>query len=225
MRHRTNGLLNWWRAAGLGFVCANSCIAQYRLIPGKFDESIGCDPKTPARICHGTGTAHCYAPESTKNYTFGMEPKAVQVGQLDGQPLILFSAMFSGCGSGTLTDYSLLTIQKGEFVNLLPHVRLTNQSEYKFWDQQEVSKLPVLVTADFIWNFGNPKDPNTPGETHYGDHRYQIDAFDFDAKSGRYAKAVVYTTSGKYAGEDSEGPMQVLEAERPQILDKLGSGP
>lgn len=225
MRHRTTGLLNWWLTAGLTIVCASSCTAQYHLIPGKFDEAAGCDPKTPARICLGSGTAHCYAPESTKVYIFGMEPKAVQVGQLVGQPMILFSAMFSGCGSGTLTDYSLLTVRQGEFVNLLPKVELTNLSEYKSWSLPAVSELPVLVTADFIWDFGNPTNPHMPAETHYGDHRYRIHAFVFDARSERYAKAVGYTTSDKYPGEDSEGPMQVLEAERPQILARLRSGP
>ena len=58
-----------------------------------------------------------------------------------------------------------------------------------------------------------------------GAHRYQVDAFVFDAKSGKYVKAVSYATSGKYPGEDREGPMRVLEVERPRILAKLDSGP
>lgn len=155
---------------GLAIGCASSCAAQYHLIPGKIDESMGCDPKTPARICLGSGSAHCYAPESTKDYTFGMEPAAITVGKLDGPPLILFSADFSGCGSGTLTDYSLLTVRAGEFVNLLPKVRLTNQSEFKFWSLPQISRLPVLATADFIWDFDALNKSNGQEETHFAAH-------------------------------------------------------
>jgi hypothetical protein len=219
------GLLRCWIALGLAICCVSSCIAQYHLIPGKTDESTGCDPKTPARICLGTGTVHCYAPESTDTYIFGMEPKAVRVGQLAGQPLILFSAMFYGCGSGTLTDYSLLTIKKGELVNLLPKVQLTNQSEYKFWSLTQVSRLPVLVTADFIWDFGNPKDPNDQGETHFAAHRYAIDVFEYNSKSGRYEDIVDYSTKKKYAGLDDVDEIRVIEPERSVILSKLRSVP
>jgi hypothetical protein len=154
-----------------------------------------------------------------------MEPKAVRVGQLAGQPLILFSAMFYGCGSGTLTDYSLLTIKKGELVNLLPKVQLTNQSEYKFWSLTQVSRLPVLVTADFIWDFGNPKDPNDQGETHFAAHRYAIDVFEYNSKSGRYEDIVDYSTKKKYAGLDDVDEIRVIEPERSVILSKLRSVP
>jgi len=221
MRQRAVELLNWSLAVLLCGTYVGRCSAQYHLIPGKIDESMGCDPKTPARICLGSGTAHCYAPESTKVYTFGMEPKAVEVGQLDGWPLILFSAVFDGCGSGTLTDYSLLATRQGKFVNLLPRVELTNMSEYRLWSLPQVSKLPVLVTADFIWNFGNPKDPNDHGETHYGAHRYRIDAYKFDPASGKYAKAVSYATSGKYPGVGDVDEINVLDKERPLIVVKL----
>jgi hypothetical protein len=207
----------------IGF--ASSCVAQYRLIPGKFDEATGCNPKTPARICLGTGTGHCYAPESTKNFIFGLKPKSIPVGKLDGQPLILFSAMFFGCGSGTLTDYSLLTIRQGEFVNLLPHVRLTSQSEYKFWSLPEVSKLPVLVTADFVWDLDALDKSKGQEETHFAAHRYAIDVYVYNSESGKYEHVVDYSTKKKYPGLDDVDEIRVIDPERSVIIAKLSAGP
>jgi hypothetical protein len=162
-------MTNWGAAAlalGLG---ACSCLAQYRLMPVETGSDFpDCFPKTPARFCLGSsGTEHCFAPASTKDYIFGLEPKATPVGRFDGHELTLFSAMFSGCGSGTLTDFSLLSVHDGEIVNLLPTIRLTDQSEFKLWNMARISKLPVLVTADFIWDF-------KAGETHFGRHHYAI---------------------------------------------------
>jgi hypothetical protein len=198
------------------FSCAR-VEAQYRLLAGELDKD-EISPGTPARICLGTkGTAHCYSPPSTKDYVFGLEPKAESAGKLDGQPLTLFSAMFSDGGSGTLTEYSLLTVRKGEFVNLLPKVRLTNQSELKLWRLSEISTLPVVVTADFIWDF-------KAEETHFSEHRYAIEAFVFDKESGAYSQQVEYSTTGKYVGLDgSDEGLSVLEGERARILAKLYS--
>jgi len=198
----------------LAGACATMGWPQFRIVPGKIDETMGCIPKTPARICLDAGMAHCYAPASDKDYTFGMEPKATPVGKLGGQPLVLFSAMFSGCGSGTLTDYSLLTIRAGEFANLLPKVRLTNQSEYRLWALPQISNLPILATADFIWDF-------KADETHFAAHRYHVEAFVFDTKSGRYVQRVCFDTAKKYPGLDEVDQIRVLEAERAVILAKL----
>ncbi len=123
--------------------------------------------------------------------------------------------MFSGCGSGTLTSYALLTVNHGEFVSLLPTVELTNQSEFKLWRLPQFSHLPVLVTADFIWDFEE-------GETHFAPHRYRIKAFVFNAVSGRYLQRVRYETSKKYPGLDEVDEIRVLDAERPVILARIG---
>ena len=147
----------------LASVYTMTCQGQYRVLPGKTDpgDFKDCFPKTPARIClEAAGEAHCYSPPNDKfdppsneAYIFGLEPKAKAVGRLDGKELTLFTAMFSGCGSGTLTYFSLLAVRDSEFVNLLPKVELTNQSEYKLWSLPHYSSLPVLVTADFIWDY------------------------------------------------------------------------
>lgn len=164
---------------------------------------------------------HCFSPPSDKNYIFGLEPTAIPAGQMDGQPLTLFMAMFSGCGSGTLTNFSLLTVQNGEFVNLLPKVQLTNQSEYKLWKLPQFSKLPILVTADFIWDFEGMQKSNFDEEAHFAAHRYRIEAFTYDVKSGRYLQRFSYQTRAKYPGLDEVEEIKVLDAERPTILSML----
>ncbi len=129
--------------------------------------------------------------------------------------------MFSGCGSGTLTDFALLTVRDGEFVNLLPRVRLTNQSEYKLWSLPQFSKLPILLTADFIWDFETMQKSNFNEETHFASHRYHIEVFAFDARSGRYLQKVHYETTKKYPGLDEADKIRVLDPEKPVILAKL----
>ena len=146
-------------------------------------------------------------------YTFGLEPEALPIGELNGQPLILFFATFSGCGSGTLTDYSLLVIRNGEFVKLSPKVQLTNQSEYKIWRLPSVSAQPILVTADFLWDFKT--------ETHFSQHRYRIHTYLYDPKSGQYQEKLHFDTAKKYPGLDDAQEMHVLESEKSAITTKL----
>ncbi|MGB6194565.1 MAG: hypothetical protein WBF42_19025, partial [Terracidiphilus sp.] len=139
---------------------------------------------------------------------------AKPIGNLWNQPLTLFSAMFSGCGSGTLTDFSLLAVQDGEFVNLLPIVRLSNQSELRIWNERALSSLPVILTADFLWNIKE-------GETHFSGHHYQIDVYVFDDANERYFREVSYQTVRKYPGLDEANSLRVIESERQAILAKL----
>jgi hypothetical protein len=192
--------------------CAVTLRGQFRVLPGKTDADGF--PETPARICLGpAGTEHCYAPPSEK-YAFGLEPKARVVAKLDGKNLILFTATFSGGGSGTLTNVALLEEQSCDFVNLLPTVQLTNQSEYKLWDLSQSSKLPALVTADFVWDF-------KAGETHFAPHRYTINMYVFDPKLGRYQQRIQYVTAKKYSGLDESDSVRVLDAERTAILARF----
>jgi hypothetical protein len=189
------------------------CHAQYHVIPGDTDEN-GCSGKKSARICAGsTGAEHCYAPPSEKLYTFGLEPKTIPAGQLNGQPLILFSAMFSGCGSGTLTDYSLVTIKNGEFVKLSPKIQLTDQSQHQLWQLPQISPYPVFVTADFIWDFKT--------ETHFSHHRYVIHTYVFDQSAGQYLEELHFETTRKYPGEDDGVKLNVLESEKSSIISQL----
>jgi hypothetical protein len=200
----------------IGMAAASTCRAQYRLVPGHVDAD-GCAPTSPAWVCLDIGGSNrCYVPPSDKknNYVFGLEPKAESIGNLWKQPLTLFSATFSACGSGSLTDYSLLAIREGEFIDLLPTVRLSNQSELSIWNVREVSPLPIILTADFLWNFED-------GETHFSGHRYQIDVYTFDQASERYTHKLSYQTTRKYPGLDEAESIRVIEPERQTILAKL----
>jgi hypothetical protein len=190
-----------------------TCHAQFHVLAGDVDED-GCSGKQPARICTGSsGTEHCYAPPTEMLHTFGLEPEALPIGDLNGQPLILFFATFSGCGSGTLTDYSLLTIRNGEFVKLSPKIQLTNQSEYKLWDLPRISPQPILVTADFVWDFKT--------ETHFSQHRYRIHAYLYDPKAGQYLEKFHFDTTKKYPGLDDVQEIHVLDSEKPNVLTRL----
>ena len=222
MRRRIR--MNWL----IGVVLANMCVVpfqgQYHVMPGKTNQagSADCFPQTPARICLGAiGTEHCYAPPSDKDFIFGLEPRAIPVGQLDGLELTLFTAMYSGCGSGTVTKFTLLTVRNGELVNLLPDVELSNQSDYKLWSLPEFSSLPVLVTADFIWDYAAMQKSNYLEETHLASHRYRMNAYVYDVKSGKYLQRVHYDTSKKYSGLDDAEVIDVADAEKTAILAKL----
>jgi len=156
----------------------------------------------------------CYSPVSDRHSVFGLEPKATHIGNLDARPLLLFQATFSGCGSGTLTSYSILTPRGGELVNLLPPLELTEQSEIQWWLLPEISRAPVLVTADFIWD-------TAAGESHFASHRYRISAFAYDQKTGIYAADVAYETGSRYPGLDQTDEISVLASEKSRILSKL----
>jgi hypothetical protein len=205
-----------------GILCsAYPGCAQYRLLPGQADKD-GCSPTTPARICSGAnGTEHCYALPSTKDYIFGLDPEQKNIGKLDGQTLTLFSATFSGCGSGSLTSLAMLVERGGEFADLLPPVQVTNQSEHRVWNLPQVSSLPVLVTADFIWDLEAGKKSNLTQETHFAAHRYSIRAYVFDPTSRVYVERAHFDTKKKYPGLDAVESIRVLEPEQPQTIARL----
>lgn len=196
------------------------CFAQVRVIPGEPEED--CGARTPARVCLGTsGTDHCFAPSSTNLYIFGLEPEAVQIGRIDTKPLVLFSATFSGCGSGTLTDYSLLIVNNGEFVNLAPVIRLSKQSEYKVWRVPEISRYPVLATADFIWDFKALENSGGQEETHFARHRYHVQAYVYDPVAHSYIQKAAFDTVRKYKGLDETDEIRVLNSEKSEVLKRL----
>lgn len=195
----------------VAFFTAAGC-AQDRVIPGRQD-SDGL-PTSPARLCVGAAPVEsCYEPPSDE-FKFGIAPQARTIASLDGYLLVLFTATFSGGGSGLLTNFALLKIQDGALTDLPPRVQLTDQSEYKIWNLPEVSQLPVLVTADFVWDMN-------AGETHFAPHRYRISAYVFDPLTGKYSERVQYRTKKKYPGEDDVAAIFVIGAEQPVILSAL----
>ena len=164
----------------IAVTCANSgAQTPYRVLQG----SVNSDgfPTTAASICLGdTGSAHCYTPSDYQPKSpFGLNAKAVDTGQINGRPLTLFTAIFSA-GAGEVTSYALLTVKDSDFINLLPKLQLTNQSEFAVWNLSEFSNLPILVTADFLWDPYHQLGSNNELESHYGPHRYTIRVLLYD---------------------------------------------
>jgi hypothetical protein len=191
-------------------------VAQYHVLQGETDPD-GV-PTTAARLCIGRGTTeHCYVPPTPKITgttlpPFGLDAKARPVEMASGGSLVLFTAESSSGGSGSLTVLALLDIRGGRLQDLLPEVKVTNQSEYRFWNLPNISVMPVLVTADYVW---------ADGETHFAHHRYRITSFLYDKQTGRYLQRNQYVTGKKYPGLDAAEEIKVLEPERASILAKL----
>lgn len=193
-------------------------VAPYRVLQGDTDaDGI---PTTAARLCIGQGiTEHCYVPPTPKITgttlpPFGLDAKVRPIGIANGGSLILFTAESSSGGSGSLTILALLDIRGGRLQNLLPEVKISNQSEYRLWNLPNISAMPVVVTADFIWDFDK-------GETHFAHHRYCITSFVYDKQAGRYLQRDQYVTGKKYPGLDDADEIKVLEPERATVLAKL----
>ena len=120
------------------------------------------NPTTGARLCVLPGDAPCFtlpahtaAGDGKVTYQFGLEPRAERETMLDGGALVFFSGTFSAGGSGSLDELAILSFEakKHTLTNLLPYVALTNVSDRAMWKLPDASPYPVLVTADFIWNF------------------------------------------------------------------------
>jgi hypothetical protein len=193
-------------------------IPPYRVLQGQTDpDGI---PTTAARLCIGTGTTEqCYVSPTPKiNGTtlppYGLDAKAQPVELASGGSLILFKAESSSGGSGSLTILALLDNRGERLQNLLPDVELTNQSEYRVWNLPNGSAMPVMVTADFIWDFDT-------GETHFSHHRYRVKIFVYDKQAGHYLQRDQYVTTKKYPGLDEADEVKVLEPERAAILARL----
>jgi len=154
---------------------------------------------------------------SKVEYEFGLGPVSERISLKSGGAVIFFLATFSGGGSGTLERAALLRYQPdGTIVNLLPYVAVTNQSQRQMWSLPDFSEYPILVTADFLWDFH-------ARETHFAKHFYQVEGYRFDSRTDRYLKAFSYRTAKKYAGLDAAEGVRVLDPERNEILRHLRS--
>jgi hypothetical protein len=199
----------------------SSAQAPYRVLQGRVD-SDGF-PTTAASICLGdSGSAHCYTPPDYQPKSpFGLNAKAVDIGQLSRHPLTLFTAVFSKGGNGELTTYALLTVKDGDFINLLPKLQLTNQSEFAVWNLPEFSGLPILVTADFLWDPYHQLGSHNELESHYGPHRYTIRVLLYDSAASHYAERIHFDTDHTYPGLNNVDAIKVLDPERKHILTRL----
>lgn len=178
-------------------------------------------PASNARLCLSNGPRTCFSLSSLRPdkkykdlvFDFGLFPKAQRVPLHSGGSLVLFSADCGG-GSGSSTRFALLRYeQDGSLRDLLPELMLTNQSDHALWDVPAVSDMPLLVTADFIWE---------GLEGHYGPHFYEIRVYRYNPGTGKYAEILKYQTSHKYRGFDNfDNPFPLLKYEKSSILRKL----
>ncbi|MGA9527668.1 MAG: hypothetical protein WBS24_06100 [Terriglobales bacterium] len=205
-------------ASGLLPLVAMAWAAQqlppYRVLNGQTD-SDGF-PTTAARLCIGPASSEqCYEPSPVPDLApFGLNAMARGVKLVTGARLVLFTAEAYEGGSGSLTSIALLENRTGKLIDLLPTVRVTNQSEYRMWNLPTISELPILVTADYIWNIN-------AGETHFAQHLYRITSYVYDKQAGHYVQRDEYVTKKKYAGLDDTDEIRVLEPEKPTILKRL----
>ena len=200
---------------------ASTPIAEFppfKVIQGNVD-SDGL-PTSGAKLCLLKPADFCYQMPSNSGYSsgavtydYGINPHSERLPLKGGGSIVLFSAQFSGGGSGTLDSLAILRYESaGKVVNLLPFVGVTNQSDHAMWHVPQASNFPILVTADFIW---------TDGETHFAKHFYTVSAYRFDDQKDQYIKAFSYRTSKKYAGLDETDQVNVLSSERENILRRL----
>ena len=176
---------------------------------------VGVAPAEPACVCLlAVPRKACFSParDTTVKLEFGIEPHAELVRIAPGRNGLLFTAVASAGGSGSLTSLALLDFDGRELRNLLPTIALTNQSQYAFWREPEISPAALLLTADFVW---------AAEETHFAPHRYLVTVYGFREAVGHYGRLERYTTARKYSGGDDVNEISVLGPERPVILARL----
>jgi hypothetical protein len=189
-----------------------------KLHEGAKDE--GQFPKSDARLCLIGNPRTCFSLNPIRDKYgvtyFGLQPRAERVRLHSGGSLVLFSA-YCGGGSGSAVRFALLRHEAdGSLKDLLPLLTLSNQSDHALWDVPTVSVVPLLITADFIWE---------GMEAHYGSHFYQIRAYRYDPATDKYAQILEYQTGHQYRGFDntSDDPFPLLKFERATILRKLAA--
>jgi hypothetical protein len=88
----------------------------------------------------------------------------------------------------------------------LPGVTITEQGEYKIWQETAISETALVVTADAVLG---------DAETHFSRHRFERSELPY------YFLRDEYITSKKYPSLDEVDSIAVLGQERPEILALL----
>ena len=176
----------------------------------------GFSPKGEAKVCvQGQQEKDCYsAPQG-----FGRTPSLSVVELRKGEPVLFFEAA-SGGVSGWRLHFALLKFcDRDEYPGCkvdelqdLFQLEVSNQSQHTFWEVPEISDSRIFLTADYVWG---------PREAHYSDHRYIVSVYarrtdDFDGL--RYYLVDQFMTVHYYR---SESKVDVLGAEKQEILARL----
>jgi hypothetical protein len=172
----------------------------------------GVAPAGPAKICLAP-SGMCFTPD----LQFGFSPEATVVQLGPNQQALLFSAIASASGSGSTKLLALLDIRNGQ-LNTLTDVKISEQGEYKIWQEPSISKTALLVTADYVWG---------AAEGHLSAHRFKISTYDLGSVAGGDSRFQVYhlrdeyMTSQKYPSFDDVDRIAVLEQEKQEVLARL----
>ena len=180
------------------------------------------EPLSGAKLCTTGTQRRCFSlarwvghyKDDELTTDFGVRARTQRIRVRDGGSLILFNANSFG-GSGSSDRYALLGMEEnGRLRDLLPQVIVSNQADVVMWDLTTISPLPVLATADALWEDG----------AHYGPHFFEVRIYRYDVVNDRYALKLKYRTVHRYPGIDNqvEGP-DVLGKERGRIMEKLGT--
>ena len=173
----------------------------------------------PATICLTSPQGQlCFKPPAGTNLpSFGLRPEARAVRLRPGYEGLLFTAKSSGGGSGSLHLLALLEPGAGSNLeNLLPPgLSVTEQGEYRFWDEPSISDTALLVVADYVWG---------DGETHFSAHYFRISSYVFNSESRHYELRDEYITGKKYPSLDEVDSITALEQEKPEVLGRLQGG-
>ena len=153
--------------------------------------------------------------EAPQNY--GSNPLAESVELQPGRSAVMFQAVASASGSGSSTSLSILDLKDGRLVDLVPQIRLSEQSEYALWKERDISDALILVTADYV---------NGVGETHFSRHRFRIRAYILEAAreasgSPEYLLRSDFVTDERYPSLDETDRIDVLSKERANLLAQL----
>lgn len=186
---------------------------QYKVYQGALDE--GNFPISSAQLCTTEGKAHCFTLSDSgadPDY-FGLRAKSQRLKLDGGGSIVLFNANCGG-GSGSADKYVLLRSEPdGRLKNLLPGIVVSNQADVATWNLPTVSRLPIFVAADFLWE---------GMEAHYSSHHFEVQVYVYDEATDLYKLRVKYRTAHKYPGIDNwEQAPEVLEGERGKIVEML----
>lgn len=178
---------------------------HYKVYQGILDE--GNFPISGARLCTTEGKAHCFTLSDSgadPDY-FGLRAKSQRLKLDSGGSIVLFNANRGG-GSGSSDKYVLLRSEPdGLLKNLLPEIVVSNQADVATWNLPAVSRLPIFITADYLWE---------GMEGHYSPHFFEVRMYVYDEATDRYKLRHKYRTAHKYPGIDNwEQAPEVLERE------------
>jgi hypothetical protein len=176
--------------------------------PKQLDEFF---PAGPVKIClEQESHPKCY----TAPKDFGRDAKVESV-SLDGESEAMLLSVASGGVSGFRIHLALLQPDESENLKnlLLSASTLSEQSQFRFLVEPEISPAKILVTATFDWGLN---------DAHHGAHRYFISTyvrqFYYDNQEWVYALADQYMTVKVYERESNEN---IIQAELKEIRSRL----